>query len=233
VRDAAGRPVRLCDQWRALCWETCTHRSAGGRRNRAGQPVARRRPTLPRSSACAGCLENRVRLVAGLRRQPISTTATRPAARECAPRRAIFICGGERTGHEALVYERCSALAVRPLSWQRRRPRSVEWPPPSWDGPSLDRIAWPRPRSTSADQRRPGNAEHHDLVVGRAGGQMEEGTGAYPLCVGIDVAADTFTAAWRPRAGKPVWCGNLIRCHSGQDQPPPQAAALPSLPHRL
>ncbi len=33
---------------------------------------------------------------------------------------------------------------------------------------------------------------------------MEEGTVAYQLYVGIDIAADTFTAAWRTRAGKPT-----------------------------
>src|SRR5690242_16381003 len=99
-----------------------------------------------------------------------------------------------------LVYWSCSAMAVRPLSWQRRRPRYAEWPPPAWDGPSLDRIEWPRPRIMSAGQRRPGNAERHDLVVGRA--VMEEWTGTYQLHVGIDIAADTFTAARCMRAGK-------------------------------
>ncbi len=38
---------------------------------------------------------------------------------------------------------RCSGVAVRPLCWQRRRPRYSDWPPPPWDDRSLDRIEWP------------------------------------------------------------------------------------------
>ncbi len=33
---------------------------------------------------------------------------------------------------------------------------------------------------------------------------MEDGTVAYQLYVGIDIAADTFTATWHTRAGKPT-----------------------------
>ena len=41
-------------------------------------------------------------------------------------------------------------------------------------------------------------------TIAQAGGQMDEGTSAYQLYVGIDVAADTVTAAWRTQAGQPT-----------------------------
>src|SRR3954451_6696326 len=94
-----------------------------------------------------------------------------------------------RDGGEAAV------MAAAPTAISRVAPAIVGRPEP---GPY--RVA-----PTTHHERRPApSRERRAPRSCRREGSMEEGTSAYQLYVGIDIAADTFTAAWCMRAGKPT-----------------------------
>src|SRR5262249_22944248 len=100
--------------------------------------------------------------------------------------------------------------------WQRGGTRGGKGPPPTRGGRGPGPLRGGGPTTT---QRRPRGARGRRQWAGRGGAKPADRGAPYQLYVGIDIAAETFTAAWLAPGAEPV---APLTC----DQTPPGYAAL-------